>query len=363
MGGSEHTHAHDNKISVTERGGCTFTLKYEHCLEAGAVGALVVNTVDDFTTMPVSSVSDDFPYMFTTSSIGAALREIAAEAGGPSALSVSAGAGVGSSRALPGFSDGPALTAMALGSDSDVIALSGPNPFKFVEYASYDAGRDLLYLLCDNGNIHVIDIGDIVGGESGEYQVLGSFESMLGPSPLNSMYIFSHPGATNGSASPVLVGAAPDGSGPGFYNISDPLVPELVSQLTLDTSFCPEAFTGVEGGLATIVGDGGYAYALPFYSGSSTDLPDTCTGLEVDGVNYGNFPIAIYDIEDLGTPSLGTINQPDAARERFVRRVCACYHGRVLLSMCECVFAYMFLSHCVSHVCVSQTNSSWTLRG
>ena len=316
----QNAEAVNGTICVTQRGGCSFSSKYQNCADAGAVGAVVVNTVDEYTTMPASGIAEDFPFMFSTKSGGDTLRELASQEG--ASVVASAGANIVSTRPLPGFSDGPAMTAVGIGSSGgypidlvfDDADADKEVAFHFVEYAGYDATRELLFAICDTGKFHVLNVSAVVDGGADDgasrtYEELGSFENMMGSPPsLGIFHIFAHPEGSEDGSTPVLVGAAPDGSGPGFYDISDPLSPVLVSQLMLDTSFCPEAFlSATPGGFATIVGGGAYAYALPIYAGFSDGLSDICSGLEFDGVNYGNFPIAIYDIGDLDAPSLGTI--------------------------------------------------------
>ena len=154
------------------RGSCLFQTKYENCKAAGAVGAAVINAENAFTVMPVISIEENYPFVFMTKDDGAALVNLTTTMDN---VTVSVGSGVASSFPVPGFTDPPAFSAFDL-TASMTLAVEAP-PFEYVTWASFDSLRELIYVHDTNNTYWVLNVTDIVRGESSSYDIIGSFPS------------------------------------------------------------------------------------------------------------------------------------------------------------------------------------------
>ena len=211
------------------RGACLFQTKYENCKAAGAVGAAVINAENTFTIMPVVDIEDNYPFVFMTSDDGAALVNLTTTMDN---ITVSVGSGVASSFPVPGFTDPPAFSAFDLTTAMTIVV--EPPPFEYVTWASFDSMRELIYVHDTNSTYWVLNVTDIVRGESASYDIVGSFPSDGFVGPFGDFYI-SQQGDT-----PVMGVQEASGTTYSLYDLSDTLNPgtdALCVCLSLSFSF------------------------------------------------------------------------------------------------------------------------------
>ena len=122
--------------------------------------------------MPMVSIEPNFPFVFMTRDDGDELVNLANSTAN---ITVSVGSSVASAFPVPGFSDPPAFSAFDLTEVLPIVI--EPPPFEFVTWASYDTLRDLIYVLDTEETYWVLNVTDIVRGESSSYDVVGSFSS------------------------------------------------------------------------------------------------------------------------------------------------------------------------------------------
>ena len=159
--------------------------KYENCLNAGAVGGAVINAENTFTVMTIKSDEPDFPFVFMARDEGDALVNLTESSNN---VTVSVGSSVASAVPVPGFTDPPAFSAFDLTNVRSIDV--EPPPFEYVTWASYDTLRDLIYVLDTNETYWVLNVTDIVHGESASYDIVGSFSSEGLTSVVGDFYIF-----------------------------------------------------------------------------------------------------------------------------------------------------------------------------
>ena len=134
--------------------------------------------------MPVISIEDNYPFVFMTKDDGAALVNLTTTMDN---ITVTVGSGVASSFPVPGFTDPPAFSAYDL-TTSTTLAIEPP-PFDYVLWASFDSMRELIYVHDTNSTYWVLNVTEIVRGESAAYDIVGSFPSDDVISPLGDFFI------------------------------------------------------------------------------------------------------------------------------------------------------------------------------
>ena len=285
---------------ISYRGGCTFQDKYENCLDAGAVAGIVINSIDVYTTMPVVQIDPDFPFMFMTSSDGEELLSIL---GSEDSVRLSSGDSIAPTEPMEGFSDGSPFTAFNITNNS-TIPLDEP-PFSYVLWAAADDFRDLIYVLDREDTYTVLNVTDVVTGESSSYDVLGTF-SVNEISFNSDLFDIFHQEATGIS---VLNGAQGNSGRSIFlslFDLTNPISPTLMSQIKLDDIYCPEL--SPSNWVQTVADPKGeYLYVNPnlYKTAESPDCP---------------YPISVYNIKDLYNPKLiGSFTIPGVMPGNFVR--------------------------------------------
>ena len=158
------------KWCVTRRGACFFQTKYQNCLDAGAIGALVINRADATLTMGVQKIEEGFIHIMIGLTDGDMIID-AIEAGKD--VTLKAGKGTGPDAPLPEYSAPDPLGVVNIYTGKRDLETS---PFILADEAIHDYKRKLLYAIDVDGNTpkeHLVM--NISTSEGGTYPVVGSF--------------------------------------------------------------------------------------------------------------------------------------------------------------------------------------------
>ena len=259
---------------ITYRGECTFQTKYENCLAAGAVGAIVINSLDSVYTLFVTSIENDFPFVSISSVDGEELVSLLNTTNGIVEITMGAEIEYGSYVTDP-------LSAYSFETLS-AIPLDPP-PFDYVDSVAIIDDSFFYSYNRSAGSVSVLDIADVANGT---YSVLGSF-SAADPSSLAALSKLelqdgSHLGILTYNNRSATINALT------VYDISGDAVssPREVAAIDLPAAnpACPSAI------INAYMTHGGYLYGLPDFFVSNCDAD-----LVYEGVSYGKAPIAIFD--------------------------------------------------------------------
>ena len=251
---------------IAYRGDCLFQTKYDNCLAAGAVGAIIIDTVDSVSRMGVDDIEDNFPFVKISRVDGEQLVSLVNTTNGIVEITVGAGIEYGSYVTDP-------LSAYSFETLS-AIPLDPP-PFDYVD--SVAIIDDSLFYAYNRsaGSVTVLDIADVANGT---YSVLGSFSAADPSSPAAVGNFELQDGSYLGITGNALT----------IYNISGDFAasPQEVAAIDLPATnpACPSAF------IYGFITHAGYLFAPPWFYVSECD-----TDLVYEGVSYGKAPVAIFD--------------------------------------------------------------------
>ena len=276
---------------ITYRGSCSFKAKYDNCVAAGAIRAIVINSQSEIFTMGVSSIDNDFPFLFIGNDDGEALVDLLNTSNGIVQLTSGSGVVTGDYASDP-------FTAFSWDTLSKVPL--DPPPFDYVDHAAYVSNLSLFYVYERSiDTVFVLDVSDVES--AGEYYMVGNFST--GDLSLQSMSV-----VVLGDGEPYLTMSTLDGVPSSnevvfkVYDIEDPADPKEVAVFD---SFgtnpeCPSS------PINYYFSHKGYLYAVPINFVASCE-----TDLIFEGTSYGPSPVAIFDLVNNGTDPIGYFEVPE----------------------------------------------------
>ena len=275
------------KWCLTDRGACYFQQKYYNCMEAGAVGAIVINRADAVFRMGVQpgAVEDGGAFIMIGQESGDMIKDYIGE-GTP--VTLSAGKMIGVPEANPAYT-----AADPLGSAS---ISTGERDMHMPEYESigkalYDHEQNLLFLFKVNGDDlehHVLDMSVTVDGT---YPLIGTF----GPSAFFRFAGFSDYFIFHNDAGSFLLEK--------FFETF------FISDITGDKAADPELLVEYAPYDLGVIEDECESFALPhfhpsgnyLYVGGGGDIFECDVDVDGDGIGQ-DYVVYIFDISDPSAP-------------------------------------------------------------
>ena len=266
------------KYCLVARGSCLYINKYDVCLNAGAVGVVVVNYNEDLPPIGGTEYERDVPIIMIRNSDGDAIVS-AVETYGEDNVTLTVGASVPSQEVDYGLT----WAVVDLETFSEVDLGNTTLPTEWVQdhagFADDDESYLYVYEITDPPfDTYGVDITSLAS--EGTLETLGSYVSN-GPSP---MYLV--PISIDGESFMMQRISG----GMELTNVTDPSAPELISTVTIDNSYCPRTITPIY-----IYAHKEYVYATDFLK--FPESPE-CPG--VDGI--GTYPVKIYDYSTPSSP-------------------------------------------------------------
>ena len=162
----------EGKYCLTDRGGCFFQTKYDNCMNAGALAAIVVNRDNSVLSMGVRSIQPGDIFFMIGLGSGQIIKDgIAAGKD----VTLAAGRGVGPPAPLPEYSAPDPLGVVNVYTGKRDLEQA---PFILGGDTIYDYERKLMYVFQIDGNRPAVNmVMNITTVVDGTYPVLGTFPS------------------------------------------------------------------------------------------------------------------------------------------------------------------------------------------
>ena len=157
------------KWCLADRGGCYFQTKYERCMEAGAIGAMVINRDNSVLAMGVREIQPNDIFFMVGKDDMQPVKD-AINAGIP--VTLSAGRGVGPAAPYPEYTQPDAMGVINVYTGQTIVDKA---PFLLTESIIYDPETMLLYAFSIDGNRpaqHIVM--NMTLPVDGSYPVVGS---------------------------------------------------------------------------------------------------------------------------------------------------------------------------------------------
>ena len=310
----------------------SFVQKYRMCVEAGAVGVIIVNREDAYLTMPVTEgiVSDSVPFVLVTETNGARLMQLLSDEENDvdsedkaSIVTLESGRGIAAAAPIDGFSVSSPLSSIRMDALKVVgNATDSVLPFAFVRRAALsETGALLIY--DDQATYHVVLDGGVLESKAYADTVFATFDDFF-----DEVFSFNRLGGSEKNEYLIQQGL----SSLGIFTLPerDPLNPVTVSNVTLDNLPC-----GRNLGNVVVAGDGNFLYVT---GGLVRKESDACSATIFEGINYG----AVRIINALVYSHWRIANC-----DSLVRPVLIVYFSvgdaDILWHMCVCVALYFYV--------------------
>jgi hypothetical protein len=265
------------KFCLADRGGCLFQDKYDNCIGAGAVAAIVVNRSDAIFQMGVTVVAPTVPFFMIGKGDAQELKDQVAMG---KTVILTAGQRTGPPFPLPQFSSPDPLGVVNIFTGKRDLDTA---PFLLAETMLYDYKNKLLYAFGIDGirpQINIIMNATAV--VDGTYPVIGSFPSTDNRSSW-SMLI--------NDAGTFIIEMDPWNDKFYMWDLNNPTSPRIVATTFL-TKWCPLSNWRYSGPIQ-VHPSGNYAYAAM----GLRQPASVCGDGDGDGIG-GDYMQEIYDVSN-----------------------------------------------------------------
>ena len=245
------------------------------CVEAGAVGVVVINSEENYLTMPVvqGTILDTTPFLLVTASNGEAIVRLLGgdddddEAG--HAVTLESGRGVAASAPLDGFSLSSPLSSIRI--DTMAPETTEDLPFAFVRRGALSEDGAYVLVYDDTATYHIVSGGEVIDSKAHDSTIWSSFDDFY-----DEVFSFVRLGE---EGSEYLLQQGLNSFGIFTLPADDPLNPETVSSTVLENIPCDRNIGNV-----VAVGGGQYLYVT---GGLVREESDACPATVFNGENFG----------------------------------------------------------------------------
>ena len=268
-----------NRFCVVQRGACSYDIKYNHCVEAGAQVVLIINNSDELPFIDTLESTPDIPLLMVTATDGEIIQSLAG-----TSTSTTTTLTIGQSVPLQGEDYGKTYAAFNLADGTSIGIEVDEESFgiDYVYCATGAASQGLIYATetadppVTSYTINTTDIS-----REGQFEPLFRFET----SPYSNQWLE----VVVEDQSYMVLATITDSFS--VYDVRDPFTPPLLLNTTIvDVSFC-DAFIARK-----YFAKGSYVYIVGFTR--PPEDSESCPGV----AGIGTYPGYIYDLSDPSNP-------------------------------------------------------------